>query len=267
MKLQCVNGDEMTDTGFRVPALEKGLDIIEALANQPRGLMQKDLAGKVDRSASEIFRVLGALEARGYIVRDAMSGEYRLSLYLHTLTNRYPPLRNLLDASVGPMKDLASAANAACHVVTMQDLGFVVMAQSHPDTLLMGWSVKVGGTFPMSLEYASACAIAAFQPETTRAALIGQMDLAEHGLDKDMVTSRLDEIRSMGFAQVASKFAPGIVDVSCPILDPTGTALAAITVSVVGGTLNPAAVSQTTGFAQQCAEAIRMAIFGKGPVR
>ncbi|HTE93342.1 MAG TPA: helix-turn-helix domain-containing protein [Bradyrhizobium sp.] len=41
------------------PALDKGLDLIEALAAESGGLSQKQIAERVGRSAGEIFRMLG----------------------------------------------------------------------------------------------------------------------------------------------------------------------------------------------------------------
>ena len=62
------------------PALEKGLDLLEALAAEARGLSQKQLAERVGRSVGEIFRMLVALERRGYVTRDPATGEYTLTL-------------------------------------------------------------------------------------------------------------------------------------------------------------------------------------------
>jgi len=56
------------------PALEKGLDLLEALAGASRGLSQKQLAERVGRSVGEIFRMLVALERRGYVARDPVTG-------------------------------------------------------------------------------------------------------------------------------------------------------------------------------------------------
>src|SRR5918912_2398166 len=86
------------------PALEKGLDLLEALAAEPGGLAQKALAQRVGRSVSEIFRMLGVLERRGYIVRDPMTGHYSLTLRLFELANRHPPTRRPQTAALPIME-------------------------------------------------------------------------------------------------------------------------------------------------------------------
>src|SRR5260370_4011048 len=43
---------------YPTPALEKGLDILELLANHPTGLTQSEVARSLDPTVSEIFRIL-----------------------------------------------------------------------------------------------------------------------------------------------------------------------------------------------------------------
>ena len=80
------------------PALEKGLDLLEALSAEARGLSQKQLAERVGRSVGEIFRMLVALERRGYVTRDPATGEYTLTLKLFRIASQFPPTERLLIA-------------------------------------------------------------------------------------------------------------------------------------------------------------------------
>ena len=57
------------------PALEKGLDLLEALAAESRGLSQKQLAERVGRSVGEIFRMLVALERRAIDADTVSNGD------------------------------------------------------------------------------------------------------------------------------------------------------------------------------------------------
>jgi DNA-binding Lrp family transcriptional regulator len=73
------------------PALDKGLDLIEALAAESGGLSQKQIAERVGRSVGEIFRMLGVLEQRGYVSRDPVTVEYTLTLQLFRVAAQFPP--------------------------------------------------------------------------------------------------------------------------------------------------------------------------------
>ena len=52
---------------YRAPALEKGLDILELLADRPEGLSQSEIARALGRTVGEIFRMLNCLVERGFL--------------------------------------------------------------------------------------------------------------------------------------------------------------------------------------------------------
>ncbi|MGH1558654.1 helix-turn-helix domain-containing protein [Caulobacter segnis] len=56
---------------YRAPALEKGLDVLELLAAHRGGLTLAQISNALDRSSSELFRMVQVLEARGYVGRAA----------------------------------------------------------------------------------------------------------------------------------------------------------------------------------------------------
>src|SRR4051812_5336886 len=93
---------------YNIPALEKGLDVLELLSSGPRPLTQAQIARELSRSPNEMFRVLSALERRGYISRNVDSGAYTLTLRLFELAHTRSPFRNLVRVAEKPMQALAS---------------------------------------------------------------------------------------------------------------------------------------------------------------
>ena len=87
---------------YSAPALDKGLDIIELLSNEPEGLILSDIALKLNRSVSEIFRMLAVLERRAYISLDPATDRYALTLKLFDVSHRYLPVRRRYLAIVEP---------------------------------------------------------------------------------------------------------------------------------------------------------------------
>src|ERR1700745_4478891 len=81
---------------YPTPALEKGLDILELLANPPAGLTKSEVARSLDRTVSEIFRMLVCLEERGYISQSREGERYCLTLRLFKLAPEYPPTKRLI---------------------------------------------------------------------------------------------------------------------------------------------------------------------------
>ena len=77
---------------YFVPALDKGLDILELLSESSASMSQVDIARALGRNVSEIFRTLSALEARGYIRRTLAA--IRLTLKLFNCRERTRPMKN-----------------------------------------------------------------------------------------------------------------------------------------------------------------------------
>ena len=55
---------------YSAPALIKGLDILELLAERRQDLTMKEIAEGLGRTKNELFRMIVALQERGYIQRN-----------------------------------------------------------------------------------------------------------------------------------------------------------------------------------------------------
>src|SRR5260370_222407 len=77
-------------SSYATPALDKGLDILELLAHEPAGLTKSEIARRLKRTVSEIFRMLLTLEARGYTSQPE-DDRYSLTLHLFRLVQEHPP--------------------------------------------------------------------------------------------------------------------------------------------------------------------------------
>lgn len=213
------------------PALEKGLDVLELLAGEVGGLTQKQIAERVGRSVGEIFRMLGVLEQRGYVARDRRTGDYTLTLQLFRLATQYPPTRRLQQAALPVMEALAAANNLSCHLSVLSHSSFLVAATAEPNWP-MGWTVKLGAVFPLSMEYASARVLAAFQHEARRDELIGVITRHDK-TEAAMVLTALTAIVAAGGDFSSTELNLGVTSLSCPVFDPSGRAAAALTVPLL----------------------------------
>lgn len=223
-----VNSDNPAETARPgAPALEKGLDLLEALAAEPNGVSQKGLAARIGRSVGEIFRMLGVLERRGYVTRNPKTGEYSLSLRLFQLATQHPPSRRLQQAALPVMEELSARTGLACHLSMVSGEHFLIVANAESDRP-MGWSVKLGAVFPFTVHFVSARVIAACQHARRRAELTAVM-ARQSGLSEEEVRSRLEATAAAGYDMAPSTIVTGLTDMSCPILDHQGQAVAALT--------------------------------------
>ncbi len=113
---------------YAVPAVEKALDVLELLSEQAVPMTQAQLARALGREPGEIFRLLGVLEARGYLRRED-NGGYALTLKLFELSRTHSPHEQLLRAASAPMRDLTERVRESCHLSVLHRDQVLVLTQ------------------------------------------------------------------------------------------------------------------------------------------
>src|ERR1035437_6285114 len=101
---------------YQVPALEKGLDVLELLSRHREPLSLAQIASALHRTRNELFRMLNCLENRRYLARDAASGTYSLTLRLFEMAHTHSPVERLIKAATPPMRDLSHRLRESCHL-------------------------------------------------------------------------------------------------------------------------------------------------------
>ena len=137
-----------TAPNYSVPALEKGLAVLELLARAAEPLSLSQISEMMANSASQLFRTMNCLVESGYVIKDDAHGTYSLTLKLFELANRHSPLKHLLHVAILPMQELAQAIRESCHISIIQHGQLLVVGQAEsPEKVQI--SVSVGTSFPL----------------------------------------------------------------------------------------------------------------------
>lgn len=214
---------------YRAPALDKGLDILELLAEQKEGLTRTEITKELGRNASEIYRMLERLVVRQYVMRSPGGDRYTLSLKLFALAHRHPPMSRLIAEALPPMQRFADAAEQSCHLSVYDRGNLLVIAQvDGPGT--WGISVRLGSRVGL-VDTASGEVMLAFQTADQRTHMLAEHTRVkgETTLDTDALAHRCEAIRTRGHLQQESRQTFGVTDLTYPILGPAGHAIAALT--------------------------------------
>lgn len=212
---------------YRAPALDKGLDILELLSDEPKGLTRAEIVKAMGRSPSEIYRMLERLVARNYVARSAEGDRYELTMKLFLLAHRHPPVRRLVAQALPLMDEFARQSHQSCHLVVQRQGGAVVIAQSSPPDV-WEFHVRVGAELDL-LSTGSGIVLTAFQAPLQREetlALWGNSGQAEKLVSME---PQLQQVREQGYRIGASQQLLGVQDITVPILAPGGDAIAVIT--------------------------------------
>jgi DNA-binding IclR family transcriptional regulator len=114
---------------YPTPALEKGLDILELFAATPEGMTVSEVARRLNRTMSEIFRMLLCLEHRGYLAQSSNKDRYHLTLKLYRLGQEHPPTKRMVTEALPIMHWLAHQLRQSCHLGVLDGGHVVILAQ------------------------------------------------------------------------------------------------------------------------------------------
>jgi DNA-binding IclR family transcriptional regulator len=213
---------------YKVPALEKGLMILETLSHAAEPMSLTSLCRTLERGPSEINRMVGFLEERGYIIREAHSGNYHLSLKLYELAHLHSPVDQLLKAAAGPMRELALAVRESCHLSVLHGGQLVVLLQQESPEKLR-FSVEIGAKFDC-LTTASGRLLLACMPEQERVDILSQhagyQAMAED--KKRQLHERLGDISRIRLSSAEGETRLGVQDTAVLVGNPRAGLAAAL---------------------------------------
>ena len=214
---------------YAAPALEKGLDILELLAETGEPLSTRVIAERLQRSKSEIFRMVFVLQQRGYLEREPGTDRLGLSRRLFDLGIRTPGGKQLTSVVLPLMERFSEESGQAAHLVVLSRAQTVVLATTagHLDASVI---VRPGYGRP-ALDANSGLLILAFQSETRRRGLMREAPPEiRQRLDDPATQSALAEVRALGHRIAPSRDILAVTDIACPVIGPAGHAEAAILV-------------------------------------
>lgn len=218
--------DEKADR-YRAPALDKGLDILELLSSEPKGLTRAEIVKAMGRSPSEIYRMLERLVARNYVARSAEGDRYEMTMKLFLLAHRHPPVRRLVAQAMPLMDEFARKSRQSCHLVVPEQGAAIVVAQASP---LDVWEfrVRVGVQLDL-LNTGSGQTLLAFQKPDRRQETLAIWSSSEQADKLDAMEPQLAKVREQGYRIGESQQLVGVHDISVPVRAPNGEAVAVIT--------------------------------------
>lgn len=228
--------DNDSDKGagkYRAPALEKGLDVLELLAAAKTPLTLSQISARLDRSVSELFRMVQVLEMRGYVGPSQRGDGFELTNKLFSLGISRGPNQNLLISALPLMQELSEHTRQACHLAIASDDRMVVIARVEAPGDI-GFSVRVGYQRPLC-KSTSGHVLYAFQKPKMR-------EMWRHNLRPSLTAeewqsfeAQAEKAVAQGYIAVRSGYAEGITDVSCPIHNDVSV-IAALTMPFIRST-------------------------------
>lgn len=197
---------------YAAPALEKGLDIIELLSNEPEGLKLKDIALSLKKSVSEVFRMVLVLERRAYLKFDMESDRYSLSMKLFEIAHQHVPVQKLVKAASIEMENLAKTIDQSCHLtINSNNNALVVVQKDSPMDKLI--TIRLGAKSPL-LNSCSGHIFITFAQSAEQEHLIEQL---QQSASQQEINNIISVVKNQGYERMLSKQIQGVEDIGFPI--------------------------------------------------
>ncbi|MET9634121.1 IclR family transcriptional regulator [Lentzea sp. NPDC006480] len=222
--------------------VEKAFAVLEAWDHRSETLGASELARRTGLPKSTSHRVLGILEAAGVVER--LDGSYRLGERLRGITDvvtaGFPQLR---EVGLPFMQDLYELTHETVHLAVLDgaDAHCVEKIYGHRRSPLRS---RVGGVLPAHSTALGKVLLAYSGLNAQRLVLTGPLRryTANTVTEPMRLAAELRGTRRAGFAHDLAETHPGVACVAAPVLDETGRAVAALSVSGPVDRFDPPAV-------------------------
>lgn len=216
---------------YPVPALEKGLDILELFASTAEGMTVSEVARRLNRTVPEIFRMMLCLERRSYLAQTGMRDQYHLRLRLFRMAQEHPSTKHIVMEALPIMHRVADLTRQSCHLSVLDGGHVVILAQADsPEPT--GFYVKVGSNADL-MDAATGHVILAHQTEQARERTIQEWAAKTKKKKPADLDDHLAKIRQCGYERLASYRMASVTNISFPVFNAQGMVVAGLTVPYV----------------------------------
>lgn len=210
-------------------SVTKAVRLLRELAAQPRsGATVTTVAKAVGISRPTAFRLLSSLERTGLV--DRVDNNYTLGWELARLGRRADPYAGLVARAQPVLQELADKVNetASLAVPDSQD-GVDMIAEATGSSVLGITSLNmVGKHWPLHASASGKVLLAEMPVDKVLALLPETLEAytAQSITDRRTLLKELDQVREQGFAIIDNELEEGLLALSRPVRDSSGTLVA-----------------------------------------
>ncbi|MCC7368952.1 MAG: IclR family transcriptional regulator [Chloroflexi bacterium] len=213
--------------------LDKGLHVLGALSQDGASSMNlTTLSRSLGMHRTTLFRILGTLQARGYVSRDPDGDGYRLGVRVLSLASSVLADLDIRKAGLEPLTALRDESSELVFLTVLDGHEVVTIERlegRHAVTL----RAQIGARRPAACT-AAGKAIVAFLPAPQADAIV-EGDIHLHTpntiTDRALLRAQHAEIRRRGYASDDEEYLPGVRCVAAPVFGVERTVLGAVSLA------------------------------------
>jgi DNA-binding IclR family transcriptional regulator len=218
---------------YRVPILDRTLDLLELLSTQSGALTVTELTTALRMPKNSVFRIATTLTLREYAERDEDTKAYRATGKLLSLGHAAVGGQRLVQAAAPVLSSLRNASGETALLGTLAGSQGTVLDQV-PSPLPVKVVVEIGHAFPLHTA-APAKAMLAYLEPGKQNALIKQIKFTKYTqrtiASASAYRRELEEVKTEGYAIDRGEESDTFACVAAPVFDHRGSPVAALWVS------------------------------------
>lgn len=228
--------DADTAQRYLVPALMRGLAILQELSGEHRHMTLSEVAASLHITRSSAYRLLVTLGHLGFVAFDPDSKTYGLGAEVLRLGYGYLASRDLVEVAMPHLVRLRDRTGWSAHLGELHERDVVYLARV-PTRRSIASTVHVGTRLPASVTTMGRVLLSELPDGRVRELYRGAS--ASRGAQKGTLSlaELLHQLATDAAAGVVvmphSNYEPGVASIAAPIRDMTGRIIAAINISAV----------------------------------
>ncbi|MDT0300875.1 IclR family transcriptional regulator [Streptomonospora wellingtoniae] len=225
-------GDSPEPADMTNKSVVKAVRLLRELAGHPNGATATTLAAATRIARPTAFRLLYSLEQNGFV--DRVDNNYILGWELARLGKIADPYSGVVKRVHPVLDELAAELGETVTLsVTVGDDGLELIAQADSSHLVgVAMGKQVGRHFPLHASSTGKVLLAEMSQEKVTSLLPERLDsFAPRTItDRDALLKELCEVREQGYSVIDNEFEEGLLSLSRPVRDSSGSLAAILTV-------------------------------------
>lgn len=228
--------DGQASKKYKVHSLERGLDLIELLADGPQERSLTDVSQQAGFNLTTAHRILDALKSRGYVQQNSATSQYKLSLKLFELGNKVVRHVNIREEAIPILKNLANMTGETAYLIILDEDEALCLERIDGHHYLKVLFLQVGRRMPLHIG-AGPRVLLAHLPVEEVDRIVKTKGLSQWTpksiTDPKVLREDLRQIRKQGYALSVEDVTEGAAALGCPVRNWKSEVVAAISISGV----------------------------------
>ena len=247
-----------TPNKYHIPILEKGMQVIELIAQSEKGLTVQEMVNSLEHSKTSIYRIVCSLEEMGYLNKNQGNNSFSITKKLFRIGLSSLGTTTIIEHAYDPMRRLRDSLRETVVLGTLMGTKIVILEQvigSHHFSFILkpGVGVCLHASAPGK-------AMMAYVSDTERKEILGKIEFKPYTENTITNTAdylkELERVRSNGYGLDMGEELTGVRCIGAPVFNQAGKVAAAVWITGPAERLSDKAIKDYSKQVVACANEI-----------